>query len=193
MSSPSMASSPWPGEFGVAELDAWYEDLQDILCSDGGDWKCEQVQDPTQAEAGFLDDLESCSLAWFSGVTESQLVAELSDPSPPDVYEGADITELSDNREQDSSDSSLSDETDQQLALPEISVTPGVKRKRESSGGAGGGNKKSRKEQDLENEKVMTELMEQNERLKVEIERLTEEVRRTREALIDKLVSSRAP
>ncbi|XP_028648378.1 DNA damage-inducible transcript 3 protein [Erpetoichthys calabaricus] len=192
MSSPSMASLPWPGEFGVAELDAWYEDLQDILCSDGGDWKCEQVQDPTQAEAGFLDDLESCSLAWFSGVTESQLVAELSAPIPSDVYEGADITELLDNRERDSSNSSVSDTTDQQRALPEISVTLGTKRKRESSGGAGG-NKKSRKEQDLENEKVVTELMEQNERLKQEIERLTEEVRRTREALIDKLVSSRAP
>ncbi|KAF7664580.1 hypothetical protein LDENG_00169550 [Lucifuga dentata] len=51
--------------------------------------------------------------------------------------------------------------------------------------------KKSRKEKEQENERKVHELTEQNERLKAEIERLGEEVQRTRRALIERLVNTR--
>uniref|UniRef100_A0A8C7ZVA5 DNA damage-inducible transcript 3 protein n=1 Tax=Oryzias sinensis TaxID=183150 RepID=A0A8C7ZVA5_9TELE len=51
--------------------------------------------------------------------------------------------------------------------------------------------KKSRKEREQENERKVQELTEQNERLKAEIERLGEEVQRTRRALIERLVNTR--
>ncbi|XP_051931992.1 DNA damage-inducible transcript 3 protein [Hippocampus zosterae] len=51
--------------------------------------------------------------------------------------------------------------------------------------------KKSRKEREQENERKVQELTEQNERLKAEIERLGEEVQRTRRALIERLVNTK--
>lgn len=51
--------------------------------------------------------------------------------------------------------------------------------------------KKSRKEREQENERKVQELTDQNERLKAEIERLGEEVQRTRRALIERLVNTR--
>lgn len=51
--------------------------------------------------------------------------------------------------------------------------------------------KKSRKERELENERKVQELTEQNERLKAEIERLGEEVQKTRRALIERLVNTK--
>lgn len=51
--------------------------------------------------------------------------------------------------------------------------------------------KKSRKEREHENERKVQELTEQNEHLKAEIDRLGEEVQRTRRALIERLVNTR--
>ncbi|TRZ00481.1 hypothetical protein DNTS_020801 [Danionella cerebrum] len=51
--------------------------------------------------------------------------------------------------------------------------------------------KKSRREREQENERKVQELTDQNERLKAEIERLGEEVQRTRRALIERLVNTR--
>ncbi|TNN82225.1 DNA damage-inducible transcript 3 protein [Liparis tanakae] len=51
--------------------------------------------------------------------------------------------------------------------------------------------KKSRKEREQDNERKVQELTEQNEHLKSEIDRLGEEVQRTRRALIERLVNTR--
>ncbi|KAJ8259373.1 hypothetical protein COCON_G00183850 [Conger conger] len=58
---------PYPpvGPLCGAELEAWYEDLQDILGSDGGGVKARAPPCP-EKEPEFLDVLESCSLTWLT-------------------------------------------------------------------------------------------------------------------------------
>lgn len=78
---------------------------------------------------------------------------------------------------------------------PPVSVSRLSKRKQESDRGGAPGSpspgKKSRREREQENERKVQELTDQNERLKAEIERLGEEVQRTRRALIERLVNTR--
>ncbi|XP_029504575.1 DNA damage-inducible transcript 3 protein isoform X2 [Oncorhynchus nerka] len=56
---------PGVGPLCGAELEAWYEDLQDILGSDGGGAKLARAA-PCSEEPEFLDVLESCSLTWLT-------------------------------------------------------------------------------------------------------------------------------
>ncbi|XP_041743300.2 DNA damage-inducible transcript 3 protein isoform X4 [Coregonus clupeaformis] len=56
---------PGVGPLCGAELEAWYEDLQDILGSDGGGAKLARAP-PCSEEPEFLDVLESCSLTWLT-------------------------------------------------------------------------------------------------------------------------------
>ncbi len=73
---------------------------------------------------------------------------------------------------------------------PVSSDRPG-KRKRGGAPCSPSPGKKSRREREHENERKVQELTDQNERLKAEIERLGEEVQRTRRALIERLVNTR--
>ncbi|XP_015199603.2 DNA damage-inducible transcript 3 protein [Lepisosteus oculatus] len=76
MTAESMTFSPYPPGVGPlcgAELEAWYEDLQDILFSDTGDLKSAQPDHCHEKEQEFLDMLETCSLAWL---TDGQLWAQ---------------------------------------------------------------------------------------------------------------------
>uniref|UniRef100_A0A3B4APF5 DNA damage-inducible transcript 3 protein n=1 Tax=Periophthalmus magnuspinnatus TaxID=409849 RepID=A0A3B4APF5_9GOBI len=57
---------PGVGPLCGAELEAWYEDLQDILGSDTGGAKLARAPTCTEKEPEFLDVLESCSLTWLS-------------------------------------------------------------------------------------------------------------------------------
>ncbi|KAG5836516.1 hypothetical protein ANANG_G00256140 [Anguilla anguilla] len=57
---------PGVGPLCGAELEAWYEDLQDILGSDGGGVKAARAPPCPEKEPEFLDVLESCSLTWLT-------------------------------------------------------------------------------------------------------------------------------
>ncbi|XP_072237941.1 DNA damage-inducible transcript 3 protein [Leuresthes tenuis] len=299
---------PGVGPLYGAELEAWYEDLQDILGSDTGGAKLARAPTCIEKEPEFLDVLESCSLTWLTdgnqtwgeGVqraTEeihttqplhhtsssssssssscmSPAVAEErkvdaesgrsgdsstgsgSDLLPPEFFEllseggvgmvdpsGAVISggyyyhhhhqhqhadnvhpaspsaseeELPCVPDSPSSSSSASQSPSQNCSPPSSPVSspsPSVysssrmgKRKRTTSERGNSAlssfssstqrspyssTKKSRKEREQENERKVQELTEQNERLKAEIERLGEEVQRTRRALIERLVNTR--
>lgn len=291
---------PGVGPLCGAELEAWYEDLQDILGSDTGGAKVARAPTCTEREPEFLDVLESCSLTWLSdgsqawseGVqraTEIQALHHTSSSSSssssscmsPAVAEerrsdgdggrsgdgstggGSDLLPpeffalLSDGGQVDQSgevinggyyyhhhhqasnvhpgspsaseeelpcvpdspsySSSASQSPSQNCSSPSSPVSSPVsvyqssrlgKRKRSTSERANGAlspfacttprtsssyssAKKSRKEREQENERKVQELTEQNERLKAEIERLGEEVQRTRRALIERLVNTR--
>lgn len=297
---------PGVGPLYGAELEAWYEDLQDILGSDTGGAKVARAPTCTEKEPEFLDVLESCSLTWLTdgsqtwseGVQrateeihstqplhhtssssssssssscmsptvaeERQVEAESgrsgdsstgggSDLLPPEFFEllsdggmgmmdqsGAVISsgyyyhhhqhhqannvhpaspsaseeELPCVPDSPSCSSSASQSPSQNCSSPSSPVpSPSVyppsrlgKRKRTTSERANGAlssfasstqrssyssTKKSRKEREQENERKVQELTEQNERLKAEIERLGEEVQRTRRALIERLVNTR--
>ncbi|KAA0712655.1 DNA damage-inducible transcript 3 protein [Triplophysa tibetana] len=57
---------PGVGPLCGAELEAWYEDLQDILGSDAGGAKITRAPPCSEKEPEFLDVLESCSLTWLT-------------------------------------------------------------------------------------------------------------------------------
>lgn len=301
---------PGVGPLCGAELEAWYEDLQDILGSDAGGAKVARAPPCTEKEPEFLDVLESCSLTWLTDGTqawgegvqrtteethgaqpvhhtssssssssssscmspalaeERRVAAESGrdvdratggsgDLLPPEFFEllseggvgmvdssgavigsgyyfhhhqhhhqainaqpaspSASEEELPCVPDSPSCSSSSSQSPSQNCSSPSSPVSsPSVcpsyrtgKRKRITSESANSAlssfastqrtsssssytsAKKSRKEREQENERKVQELTEQNERLKAEIERLGEEVQRTRRALIERLVNTR--
>uniref|UniRef100_A0AAY4EX91 DNA damage-inducible transcript 3 protein n=1 Tax=Denticeps clupeoides TaxID=299321 RepID=A0AAY4EX91_9TELE len=254
---------PGVGPLCGAELEAWYEDLQDILGSDAGGAKHVRAPPCSEKEPEFLDVLESCPLTWL---TDGQVWGEgvqrvmeepnpqppsqhpascLSPPTederrgagagegrgsggdllPPEFFEllgGVGLVESgvvmvsstagsnshhphqnppSPNSSEEElptvpdSSSCSSSSSASHASVPTVSSSRLGKRKR---GGERGNSaspassaKKSRREREQENERKVQELTDQNERLKAEIERLGEEVQRTRRALIERLVNTR--
>ncbi|XP_071465830.1 DNA damage-inducible transcript 3 protein [Marmota flaviventris] len=164
-----MAAESLPFSFGTVsswELEAWYEDLQEVLSSDenGGTY----ISPPRneEEESKTFTTLNPASLAWLAG-----------EPGP------AEVTSISQSpRSPDSSQSSLAQEEEEE--------DQGKTRKRKQSGQwPARAGKQRMKEKEQENERKVAQLTEENERLKQEIERLTQEVEATRRALIDRMVN----
>ncbi|KAM9071266.1 DNA damage-inducible transcript 3 protein [Megaptera novaeangliae] len=161
-----MAAESLPFSFGTLsswELEAWYEDLQEVLSSDENGGTC--VSRPGNEEEGpkTFTTLDPASLAWLTEEPGRAAVTCTSQsPSSPD-----------------SSQSSPAQEEDQERPR---------KRKHSGQSPARAG-KQHMKEKGQENERKVAQLAEENERLKQEIERLTREVEATRRALIDRMVN----
>ncbi|XP_041748550.1 DNA damage-inducible transcript 3 protein [Coregonus clupeaformis] len=287
---------PGVGPLCGAELEAWYEDLQDILGSDTGGAKMTRAPPCSEKETEFLDVLESCSLTWLTdgvgvgvggqawgggeGVQRVMIPEEppthpppssnslcLSpaeerterpgdgdggrdgeggsggvDLLPPEFFEllsegGVGMVDGSyhhhhhSNNVQQPASPSTSEEEEQpcvpdspsyssSAASPSPSLNcsppsspvssptstasslsrPGKRKRGNSlsfpssgshSSSSSSSAKKSRREREQENERKVQELTDQNERLKAEIDRLGEEVQRTRRALIERLVNTK--
>lgn len=163
-----MAAESLPFSFGAVsswELEAWYEDLQEVLSSDenGGNY----ISPPRneEEESKTFTTLDPASLAWLT-----------EEPGPAEVKSTSQSP-----HSPDSSQSSLTQEEEEDQ---------GKTRKRKQSGQwpvrAG---KQRVKEKEQENERKVAQLTEENERLKQKIEYLTREVEATRRALIDRMVN----
>ncbi|KAI5935034.1 DNA damage-inducible transcript 3 protein [Manis javanica] len=164
-----MAAESLPFSFGTLsswELEAWYEDLQEVLSSDENGGTYVSPPGNEEEESKTFTTLDPASLAWLT-----------EEPRP------AEGTNTSQNPcSPDSSQSSLAQEEEEE--------DQGRPRKRKRSGQSPAGAGKQRmKEKEQENERKVMQLAEENERLKQEIERLTREVEATRRALIDRMVS----
>ncbi|GAB1295654.1 DNA damage-inducible transcript 3 protein [Apodemus speciosus] len=164
-----MAAESLPFTFETVsswELEAWYEDLQEVLSSD--EIGATYISSPgnEEEESKTFTTLDPASLAWLT-----------EEPGP------AEVTSTSQSpRSPDSSQSSMAQEEEEE--------EQGRTRKRKQSGQCPARTGKQRmKEKEQENERKVTQLAEENERLKQEIERLTREVESTRRALIDRMVS----
>lgn len=165
----TMAAAPLPFSFGTLsswELEAWYEDLQEVLSSEENGGTC--VPPPgSEGESRTFTTLDPASLAWLS-----------EEPGLADVTSTSQSPQLT-----DSSQSSLAQEEEEE-------EEHGKRRKRKQSGQwpARAGKQRTR-EKEQENERRVTQLAEENARLKLEIDRLTREVEATRRALIDRMVN----
>ncbi|XP_029809357.1 DNA damage-inducible transcript 3 protein [Suricata suricatta] len=164
-----MAAESLPFSFGTLsswELEAWYEDLQEVLSSDENGGTYVLPPGNKEEESKTFTTLDPASLAWLT-----------EEPGP------AEVTNTSQSpRSPDSSQSSLAQEEEEE--------DQGRSRKRKQSGQSPAGAGKQRmKEKEQENERKVAKLAEENERLKQEIERLTREVEATRRALIDRMVN----
>lgn len=164
-----MAAESLPFSFGTVsswELEAWYEDLQEVLSSDENGGTYVSPPGNEEEEPKTFTTLDPASLAWLA-----------EEPGPAD----ATSTSLS-PRSPESSQSSLAQEEEEE--------DRGRTRKRKQSGQcAARAGKQRMKEKEQENERRVAQLAEENERLKQEIERLTREVEATRRALIDRMVN----
>ncbi|XP_072699075.1 DNA damage-inducible transcript 3 protein [Canis lupus baileyi] len=164
-----MAAESLPFSFGALsswELEAWYEDLQEVLSSDEHGGTCVSPPGNKEEESKTFTTLDPASLAWLT-----------EEPGPAEV-----TNTFQSPHSPDSSHSSLAQEEEE-----EDQKRP---RKRKQSGQSPAGAGKQRmKEKEQENERKVAQLAEENERLKQEIERLTREVEATRRALIDRMVN----
>ncbi|KAL6086354.1 hypothetical protein STEG23_000152 [Scotinomys teguina] len=152
------AASSW-------ELEAWYEDLQEVLSSDDNGGPYISSPGNGEEESKTLTTLDPASLAWLT-----------EEPGP------AEVTSTSQSpRSPDSSQSCMAQEGEEE---------GGRSRKRRRSGECPARAGKQRmKEKEQENERKVAQLAQENERLKQEIERLSREVEATRRALIDRMVN----
>lgn len=147
------------------ELEAWYEDLQEVLSSDENGGPYISSAGNEEEESKTFTTLDPASLAWLT-----------EEPGPAEVTSSSQSP-----RSPDSSQSSMAQEEEEDQ---------GRTRKRKQSGQCPArGGKQRLKEREQENEKKVAQLAEENERLKREIERLTREVEATRRALIDRMVN----
>ncbi|XP_005397443.1 PREDICTED: DNA damage-inducible transcript 3 protein [Chinchilla lanigera] len=164
-----MAAESLPFSFGAVsnwELEAWYEDLQEVLSSDENGGKYILPAGNEEEDSKTFTTLDPASLAWLT-----------EEPGP------AEVTSTSQSpRSPESSRSSLAQEEEEE--------EQGRPRKRKQSGqGPARAAKQRVKEKEQENERKVAQLTEENERLKREIECLTREVEATRRALIDRMVN----
>ncbi|XP_027710875.1 DNA damage-inducible transcript 3 protein [Vombatus ursinus] len=166
-----MAAEPLPFSFGTLsswELEAWYEDLQEVLSSEENGGTYAQHPETEQEELKSFTTLDPASLVWLAeepgpgGITSSG-----QSPCSPE-----------------SSQSSLAQEEEE-----EQGERGRNRKRRHSEQSPARGRKQSVKEKEQENERKVAHLAAENERLKREIERLTKEVDTTRQALIDRMVS----
>ncbi|XP_008059025.1 DNA damage-inducible transcript 3 protein [Carlito syrichta] len=163
-----MAAESLPFSFGTLsswELEAWYEDLQEVLSSDENGGTYISPPENEEEESKTFTTLDPASLAWLT-----------EEPGPAEV-----ISTSHSPHSPDSSRSSLAQEEEEEAQRRNR------KRKRGGHSPARVG-KQRMKEKEQENERRAAQLAEENERLRQEIERLTREVEVTRRALIDRMV-----
>ncbi|KAM8977545.1 DNA damage-inducible transcript 3 protein [Pelodytes ibericus] len=200
------------------ELEAWYEDLEDILCSDTKNAgcfqavKCDEQSEVVQAETSnayqwTLEPIGSPLSMEFSHEDAIALeavvdqfpseVLELLNSGTLDSCSTSFVTQQTENVRQSGSsepDHCYSSSPAPTLTEDEESSasSSGTKRKRTSQPHGGKVRVKER-EHENENEKKAAYLEVENERLKGEIERLSMEVEKTRKALIERMVNLKKP
>ncbi|KAM5180396.1 DNA damage-inducible transcript 3 protein [Mantella aurantiaca] len=207
-------SLPFSGSMGPLsglELDAWYDDLQDILFSETKNAGLLQTAADKQGmrvegldNSSYLWTLDSSNSSLPVCFTEEDVVAleAVVEQLPSEVLEllnqgsqnnfdipsaSAEATDVQ-HHEAVEVDSSCSSPPSQTHTEDEESSgsQSGTKRKRSSQPRGG---KVRAKEKEQENEKTVSYLMAENERLKGEIERLSLEVEKTRKDLIERMVN----
>ncbi|XP_073939855.1 DNA damage-inducible transcript 3 protein isoform X2 [Castor canadensis] len=165
-----MAAESLPFSFGTVsswELEAWYEDLQEVLSSDENGGTYISLPGNEEEESKTFTTLDPASLAWLT-----------EEPGPAEVTS----TSHSPHSSPDSSQSSLAQEEEEEDQRR-------TRKRKQSIQCPAQVGKQRMKEKEQENEKKVAQLAEENERLKQEIERLTKEVEATRRALIDRMVN----
>ncbi|XP_072511278.1 DNA damage-inducible transcript 3 protein [Notamacropus eugenii] len=166
-----MAAEPLPFSFGTLsswELEAWYEDLQEVLSSEENGGTYAQPPETEQEELKSFTTLDPTSLVWLA-----------EEPGPGGITSNGQSP-----CSPESSQSSLAQEEEE-----EQGERGRNRKRRHSEQSPPRGRKQSVKEKEQENERKVAHLAAENERLKQEIERLTKEVDMTRQALIDRMVS----
>ncbi|XP_010285363.1 PREDICTED: DNA damage-inducible transcript 3 protein [Phaethon lepturus] len=164
------------------ELEAWYQDLQEVLaaaeepCEPSPPWGVEQAElAPLWGREGDGSGPEDCEL-------DAALAVELLELLGPESTVGTEPAGLPASASSRSSPPRLGTEEDEAAAA----AGHGVKRKRYGGPAA---SRELAKRREWASEQQVLELTAHNEQLREEIQRLSAEVERTRAALIDHIVN----
>ncbi|XP_070597029.1 DNA damage-inducible transcript 3 protein isoform X2 [Erythrolamprus reginae] len=167
------------------ELEAWYQDLQEVLSSD-----VSNRTDPSGVgQEQEFDGFDGAALLWNLETSNSlELNGDIMSGNydlEPDL--AAELLEQLGQEppgpaESDSSHGSPTQTTDDDEGTS-------TSRKRRQSGQPHGGKRQRGREREQQNERRVAELTAHNEHLQQEIKRLTAEVEATRAALIQRMVS----
>uniref|UniRef100_A0A6J0SH92 DNA damage-inducible transcript 3 protein n=1 Tax=Pogona vitticeps TaxID=103695 RepID=A0A6J0SH92_9SAUR len=186
-----MMAEPLPFSVGSPvptwELEAWYEDLEEVLSLDVSSRTDLPAVEGPELEEPSLDDT---ALLWNLDVSDplgasGSGAAENCDLSP---HLTADLLELlGEEPVGGPPDSDSSRSSPPQTGTDDDEVLTGQKRKR--SGQPQGSKRRRGREREQQNERRVAELTAQNEHLQREIERLSAEVEATRAALIQRMVN----
>ncbi|XP_056418531.1 DNA damage-inducible transcript 3 protein [Hyla sarda] len=207
MMAESMPYCGTAGPLSGLELEAWYEDLQDILSTETKDNTAVQLvseQVETLDSSPYLWTLESIDSTLPVNFTDEEVVAleTVVDQLPSEVLEFLAQGSLNDFDNPSTSSESLSNQQEEAIEVDSgcSSCPSQTHTEDEDSSGSQCGTKRKRntqprggkvrmKEKEQENDKKVAHLVTENERLKGEIERLTLEVERTRKSLIERMVN----
>ncbi|XP_066440524.1 DNA damage-inducible transcript 3 protein [Eleutherodactylus coqui] len=207
-----MMAEPLPfggtaGPLSGLELEAWYEDLEDILATETKNTAALQLVSDEQVKtldsSPYLWTLESIDSTLPVNFTDEEVVAL---ETVVDQFSSEVLEFLSQGSHNESDNPSTSESSNNQQDGP-VDVDSGCSScpsqthtEDEDSSGSQCGTKRKRntqprggkvrvKEKEQENEEKVSHLLAENERLKGEIERLTLEVERTRKSLIERMVN----
>ncbi|XP_015276847.1 PREDICTED: DNA damage-inducible transcript 3 protein isoform X2 [Gekko japonicus] len=168
------------------DLEAWYEDLQEVLSSD----VTNRTGPPVGGEELEFIEADGSTLLWS---------LETSNPLEPSGGEAAgtcdldpaltaELLELLGEEPLGPAESDCSHSSQAQTGTDEEEGVP-PSRKRKWSGQPQGGKRQRGREREQENERRVAELTAHNQRLQEEIEQLSAEVEATRAALIQRMVN----
>ncbi|XP_058025647.1 DNA damage-inducible transcript 3 protein isoform X2 [Ahaetulla prasina] len=168
------------------ELEAWYQDLQEVLSSDVAN-----RADPSGVgQEQEFDGFDGAALLWNLETSNS---LELNEDQMMENYElEPDLTaELLEQLGQEPPGPAESDSSHSSPIQTGTDDDEGIStsRKRRQSGQPHGGKRQRGREREQQNERRVAELTAHNEHLQQEIQRLTAEVEATRAALIQRMVS----
>ncbi|XP_030324075.1 DNA damage-inducible transcript 3 protein [Calypte anna] len=171
----------------VWELEAWYQDLQEVLaasepCGSSLPWGSEQTEmAPLWSTEGAGSDPEGCEL-------DTALAAELLELERTAGSEPLGLLDLASSSSSPPAQAGRGEEEEEEVR---VAAGRGVKRKRGS--GTGSSKELAKQHQERANEQRVLELTAHNEQLRAEICRLSAEVESTRAALIDRMVNLQTP
>ncbi|XP_060109306.1 DNA damage-inducible transcript 3 protein isoform X2 [Heteronotia binoei] len=171
------------------ELEAWYEDLQEVLSSD----VTNRTGPPAGGEEQEFIEADGSTLLW-SLETANPLEpsgGEGAEPCELDLDLTAELLELLGDEPAGPTESDCSHSSPAQTGTDDEEGAPSS-RKRKRSAQPQGGKRQRGREREQENERRVAELTAHNQRLQEEIERLSAEVEATRAALIQRMVNLKA-
>ncbi|XP_034275122.1 DNA damage-inducible transcript 3 protein isoform X1 [Pantherophis guttatus] len=169
------------------ELEAWYQDLQEVLSSD-----VSNRTDPSGVgqEQKEFDGFDGAALLWNLETSNSlELNGDLMTGNyelEPDL--AAELLEQLGQEPPGPAESDSSHGSPTQTGTDDDEGMS-TSRKRRQSGQPHGGKRQRGREREQQNERRVAELTAHNEHLQQEIQRLTAEVEATRAALIQRMVS----
>ncbi|XP_007422127.1 DNA damage-inducible transcript 3 protein isoform X1 [Python bivittatus] len=169
------------------ELEAWYEDLQEVLSSDVSNRTDPSVGEQEQKE---FDGFDGAALLWNLETSNS---LELNGDVVAGNYElepdlAAELLEQLSEEPPGPAESDSSHGSPTQTGTDDDEGMS-TSRKRRQSRQPHGGKRQRGREREQQNERKVAELTAHNEYLQQEIERLSAEVEATRAALIQRMVS----